>query len=281
MLQYLPRYKKPLALPIVLHAMENLNITPKQLQILLLLYRFRFLDRIQIQQFLNHKNHRRIIAWLNDLTDKNIIGKQYSRKFKENKPATYHLATKSRKILLEQPNTSEKLLKRVYRDKTRSKRLINHCLLVANIYFYLEKQIQTNKNTLHFFTKTDLSNHYYLPYNRPDAYIAIKSENQTKRYFLEIIDEGTPRFMLRSKIAQYVEYLDEGTWQDKTGHPDPALLLVCPNETIKSFLYKHIAQVLEEEVEDEINFYLTTKETIEDSQLKSNIWEKVKESDDY
>jgi len=99
--------------------MENLKITPKQLQIILLLYRFRFLDRIQIQQFLNHKNHRRIIAWLNDLTDKKIIGRIYYRKLKDNKPAIYHLATKSRKILLDHPNTNEKLLKRVYRDKTR------------------------------------------------------------------------------------------------------------------------------------------------------------------
>ncbi len=262
--------------------MDNLKVTPKQLQILLLLYRFRFLDRTQIQQFLNHKNHRRIIAWLNDLTNKNIIGRKYSQKLKENtKPAIFHLATKSRGILLNHPDTSEKLLKRVYREKVRSKRLIDHCLLVANIYFYLEKQTQVTKNKLHFFTKTDLSNHYYLPYNRPDAYIAVESEDEKKRYFLEIIDEGTPRFMLRSKIAQYVEYFEEKTWNNKTGYPNPTLLFVCPDENIKTFLHKHIAQVLEEEVEDEIDFYLTTREIIKDSQLQSNVWEKVEEKDDY
>ena len=115
--------------------------TPKQLNILLLLYRFRFLNRIQIQKLLNHKDPRRINTWLKDLTDRNIIGRKYSTKLLDNtKPAIYHLATKSRSILLTQPNISEKLLKRVYREKVRSEKLINHCLLVADIYFLLNKQ---------------------------------------------------------------------------------------------------------------------------------------------
>ncbi len=100
--------------------MENLKITPKQFQILLLLYRFRFLDRTHIQRLLNHKDRKRINAWLKDLTNKNIISRKYSQKLKENtKPAIYCLATKSRKLLLNHPDINEKILKRVYRDKTR------------------------------------------------------------------------------------------------------------------------------------------------------------------
>ena len=152
------------------HAMENQKVTPKQFEILLLLYRYRFLDRTHIQRLLNHKEPRRIKSWLKNLTERNIAGRIYSRKLKENtKPAIYYLATKSRKILLGHPDTSEKVLKRVYREKMRSKKLVDHCLLVANIYFYLNKQTQKTKNKLHFFTKTDLANHYYLPYKKPDA----------------------------------------------------------------------------------------------------------------
>ena len=83
--------------------------------------------------------------------------------------------------------------------------------------------------------------------------------------------------MLRSKIAQYAEYFDEKIWQKKTNHPNPALLFVCPSEIIKTFLHKHIAQVLEEEVEENIDFYLTTKETLKNSRPENNIWEKVEE----
>jgi hypothetical protein len=255
--------------------MEEPTITPKQLEILILLYRYRFLNRIQIQKFLNHKDPKRINTWLKDLTNKNIIGRKYSNRLKENtKPTIYHLATKSRKILLSQPNINEKLLKRVYRDKVRSIKLIEHCILVAKIYFYLQKQ---TKDQLHFFTKVDLSNHYYLPYNRPDAYIAIESEEETKRYFLKIIDDGTPRFMIRKKIAQYLEYFEEKTWQENTGYKNPSILIICPNEITKLFLNKYIAKIIDDEAEEEINFYLTTKEIIEYDQLTSNIWDKVEE----
>ena len=255
--------------------------TPKQLNILLLLYRFRFLNRIQIQKLLNHKDPRRINTWLKDLTDRNIIGRKYSTKLLDNtKPAIYHLATKSRAILLTQPKISEKLLKRVYREKVRSDKLINHCLLVADIYFLLDKQTQTNKSKLHFFTKSDLFSHYYLPYKRPDAYIAIESREETKRYFLEIIGESTPRFMIRGKINQYVEYFAANTWQDRTNHPNPIMLFVCPDETFAIFLHKHLLQVLEEEVELEIDFYLTTKDKIENPQLESELWQMVEEGED-
>jgi len=250
--------------------------TPKQLNILLLLYRFRFLNRIQIQKLLNHKDPRRINTWLKDLTTRNIIGRKYSTKLLANtKPAIYHLATKSRAILLTQPDTNEKLLKRVYRDKTRSDKLINHCLLVADIYFLLNNQSQTNKTKLHFYTKTDLVSHYYLPYKRPDAYIAIESRRQTKRYFLEIIDEGTPRFMIRSKINQYIEYFQANTWQDRTDHPNPTMLFVCPDELTKIFLNKYILQMQEEEPEIELEFFLTTQDQINNNQ--TNLWERVED----
>ena len=248
--------------------------TPKQLNILLLLYRFRFLNRIQIQKLLNHKDPRRINTWLRDLTDRNIIGRKYSTKLLDNtKPAIYHLATKSRAILLIQPNISEKLLKRAYREKVRSDKLINHCLLVADIYFLLDKQTQTNKAKLYFYTKTDLVSHYYLPYKRPDAYIALEAKRQTKRYFLEIIDEGTPRFMIRSKINQYVEYFQANTWQDRTNHPNPMMLFVCPDELIKIFLNKYILQMQEEEPKLDLEFYLTTKDQISNNQ--DDLWDKV------
>lgn len=251
------------------------QITPKQLNILLLIYRFRFLDRTHIQQLLNHKSPRRINSWLKDLTNKNIIGRHYSKKLKENtKPAVYYLSTKSRKILLNQPATNEKILKRVYRDKKSSKRLINHCLLVVDIYLLLIKETKKQNSTLHFFTKTDLANHYYLPYNRPDAYIALENKDQTKRYFLEIIDKKTPRFMIRSLINKYLQYSADENWQKNTGHTFPSLLIVCPDQDIKEFLLKYIPQALEEEA-IQINVFVSLKDTIKQEAQGPETWTAV------
>ena len=140
----------------------------------------------------------------------------------------------------------------------------------------LKEQSFKNKQELHFFTKTDLAEHYYLPYNRPDAYISLKDKKQSKRYFLEIIDEGTPRFMLRKKISQYIEYFDEGTWENRTLHDNPSLLFICPNQNIYNFLNKHIPQVLEEETSD-LQFFLSLKSEIQESGLTANTWHLISE----
>jgi hypothetical protein len=240
------------------------KVTPKQLEILLLLYRFRFLNRYHIQQLLHHKDPKTINLWLRDLTNKKMIGRHYSTKLKENtKPAIYFLIAKSRQIITSEPDVDEKLLKkRIYRENSRSQRFITHSLTLAD--FYLKLLNNTNVTDLHFYTKTDLSSYYYLPYNRPDAYIASGEEGNIKRYFLDIIDEGTPRFILRKRIEQFIEYYDSNRWQEKTGNQFPSILLLCPNEDMKTFLQKYIYQKLEEEIQAEISFFLTTPE--------SNLW---------
>ena len=45
-------------------------IAAKQQEIPKLIYKFRFLNRIQIQTLLNHKDKRRINSWLKDLSEK-------------------------------------------------------------------------------------------------------------------------------------------------------------------------------------------------------------------
>lgn len=253
------------------------TITPKQLEILILIYRFRFLNRTQIQTLLNHKDAKRINTWLKDLTEKNTLGRIYSTKLKENtKPAIYYLATKSRKILLEQHNTNKKILNRAYREKNASQKLISHCIFLADIYLLLKNEDTKNNQELSFYTKTDLADHKYLPYNRPDGYISLKNKNHTKRYFLELIDEGTPRFMLRKKISQYIEYFEEGTWKNRTLHDNPSLLFICPNQIIKDFLNKHIAQVLEEETSD-LQFFLSLKSAIQAEGITPSTWQLVTE----
>lgn len=253
------------------------TVTQKQLEVLILIYRFRFLNRTQIQTLLNHKDPKRINAWLKDLIGKNILGRIYSTKLKENtKPAIYYLATKSKKLLLEQEGINERILNRAYRDKNASQKLIGHCIFLAHVYLLLKINSLKNSQELHFYTKTDLTNHYYLPYNRPDAYISLKDKELTKRYFLEIIDEGTPRFMLRKKISHYIEYFDEGTWKNRTLHNNPSLLFICPNQNIKDFLYKHIAQVLEEETSD-LQFFLSLKSQIQAEGNTPPTWQLVTE----
>lgn len=54
------------------------HISPKQKEILKLIYKFRFLDRIQIQILMKHKDYKRINVWLKDLAKK-VTSIEYMR----------------------------------------------------------------------------------------------------------------------------------------------------------------------------------------------------------
>lgn len=241
--------------------MQKLTITPKQLEILKLIYRYRFLNRIQIQSFLNHKDPKTINTWLKDLTNKKIIGRHYLNIIKENnKPAIYYLSNKSKAILLDEPEINPSSLKRVYREHLRSQKLMDHSVLLADFYFHLTEISKDQK--LHFLTKVDLSSRDYLPKPLPDAYIAMQQDLEIKRYFLEIVDDSTPRFILRAKTQMYIEYCASDIWTTNTEHPFPKILLLCPNSIIKDFLHKHITRALEQEPDIDIEFYLSLNSPI-------------------
>lgn len=261
------------------HPMAHVHITPKQLEILLLIYRFRFLNRHQLQHFLNHKDPKRLNTWLKHLTTHNIIGRHYSTKLKENtKPAIYYLTTGAKQILSTQPTVQESQLKRVYREKLRSLRLQEHCLFLADFYLLLEKYATTQQAILHYFSATDLVTHHYLPKRQPDAYIALTDDTTTRRYFVLSIDAGTPRFMLRSLITHYLEYLSTSTWEKQTGHPNPSILIICPDETLQTFLHQFGVQALEEEL-SEAQLFTGLKDDILSRGLQPDTWHQIGSDD--
>lgn len=272
----LPKLGHKRAHSIQLNTMKTtrLPITPKQLQILLLLYRYRFLNRIQIQQCLHHKNDTRITAWLRDLNQKEYIGRIYSYKIGENiKPAIYYLATKSRSVLKEQEGSTQIGLDHIYRDSARSLTFQSHCLFIGDLYFYFEDMTNMLKLELHFSVKTDLTVYEYFLKPLPDVYIALTApRKKTKRYFLDVFDEGIPRFALRARIKQYIEYAESGDWEENTNHSFPHILLICPDELTKKFLLRHIPKALEEE-DMELVFSVSTRAQIsEHKSVFSEMW---------
>jgi len=76
------------------------KITTKQGAILELLYRYRFLNRIQIQALMRHKNYKTINEWLKDLREKQYVTWIYSDHFLERtKPAIYYLNSNGNRYL--------------------------------------------------------------------------------------------------------------------------------------------------------------------------------------
>lgn len=242
--------------------MDNPKLTAKQLDIINLLHRFRFLTSSQIQKLLNNKTTRLTNYYLKTLNTQNYIGKHYTRTLGEgNQPAVYYLTTGSIKALEVNPDIQKAKLKYIYREKIRSKQFISHALFIDDYYLYLVNESVKTCHQLHFFSKTDLQAHPYIIHPLPDAYFArVDTAGETKRYFVEVIDEGAPRFTLRKRIDQYNDYVENGPFESATGHPFPTILFICPNTGVKIYLNKYLNRIYEESSLDAVNIYLATQE---------------------
>ncbi len=250
--------------------MKTLQITDKQLEILILLYRFRFLNRHHIQKMLHHKKHSLINSWLKDLTDKHIIGRIYSEKLKDNTvPAIYHLDTKAISILKEQDSIDPTVLKKAYRDKTRSEKLREHCLFIADIYLKFQQSTDQNNSKLEFYTRSQLTPLEYILKPAPDAYIGIVGKENTHRYFLEVMDVHVPRFAIKYRIKQYFDHCEEEAWQKRTGKPFPRIMIVCSSEKKLEFINSFIKNAFE----TNLMYYLTTTAAIRNTNDITQVWQ--------
>src|ERR1035437_6375942 len=98
------------------------NITKKQQDIIKLIYSYRYLDRIQIQLAMNHKDKRRIIAWLKDMREKHYVEWIYSTNFVEKtKPAIYYLDINGIRYLKSLDLYPIEELRKRYKDASRSR----------------------------------------------------------------------------------------------------------------------------------------------------------------
>src|ERR1035437_1535408 len=114
--------------------MKLLPITTKQQAILKLLYRYRFLNRIQVQALMGHKNNRRIAQWLKDLRDKQYVewiydGNNFALK---TKPAIYYLSLNGIRFLRAADEYPPEELRKRYRESSRQPDFIARCLLIAD-----------------------------------------------------------------------------------------------------------------------------------------------------
>ncbi|MGD8373396.1 MAG: replication-relaxation family protein [Candidatus Woesebacteria bacterium] len=144
------------------------KLTRKQGEILELLYRFRFLNRIQIQALLLHKDPKTINLWLRDLRSKGYVEWIYSTHFAEKtKPAVYYLGlngvrylrtlTREEEVTGDDPETDEggdpkptpayppEELRKRYKEPTRSQTYIDRCILIADCVLALDQASFDNR----------------------------------------------------------------------------------------------------------------------------------------
>jgi hypothetical protein len=272
------------------------ELTTKQGEILKLIYNYRFLNRIQIQTLMNHKDYKRINVWLKDLREKQYVEWIYSTHFAEKtKPAVYYLGINGIRILKTTGDYSVEELRKRYRESSRSQTYIDRCILLADCcitleskrtktkrYYYETEARYLENSYYHFIADSELI-HPHLIFSK-DKYNGSSDEATTlDSYLLEVFDATLPRYRIKKRLTDYVKYFDEedSEWKDETnGDKLPIILLVCPRTSDLIYAKRRtrglIAEEWEHDDEDRPHIrFATTDKLKERGVMAEEIWEKA------
>jgi len=282
-------------------------ITKKQKEIIDLVFKFRFINRHQIQKLFNHKDARRINTWLKDLVSKQYLGRIYSTKLLENtKPAIYFLgnnsiifirSNKGEEYQVENEQLDFKHMKKFYEDKNASLTFINHSIAICEFYTQLKEVERNSKKDISEYdvqTKTEMWIYKQLRHDPDEDFIEIKQSIpdlyiekvknpydktlQTQTFFLELFDSHVPRYAIVYKIKQFIKLIEEGSWKqyaDMDGKC-PTFLLIFPNFRKINLVINKIREQLERSYESEnITFLTTTHQKAVIEGITNNIWTKI------
>ncbi len=260
-------------------------ITTKQQDILKLLYKYRFLNRIQIQTFMGHKNNRRIAEWLKDLIDKQYVewiydGDNFAEK---TKPAIYYLGLNGIRFLRTTDEYPPEELRKRYRESSRKPDFIARSILIADCCLNLESKT-VSRTHYSFVTASDYmdpdSDHAFLAELQPQLCFVKETPKSKTVYLLEIFDQTTPRYMVKKRLNDYVAYLEDGDWENETGDDKPPVILIgCP--TIAELAYakrrtrKLLSDIWDDETPEDIQLRFAAVAKVMSEGVTGIIWEEV------
>ena len=275
----------------------GLKLTRKQKEILELIYKYRFLNRIQIQAFLKHKDYKTINLWLKDLRAKHYLEWIYSTNFTEKtKPAIYYLGINGIRYFKNSDSYPTDELRKRYREPSRSQTYIDRCLLLVdccltlsttrddyNWYFFETEADYQKDSYYHFLMDNESGIHPHLCFSK-DIYEGGASEPTIEHsYLLEIFDATLPRYRIKKRLSNYVNYLDqeEDDWEESSEDDNlPIILMVCPRTTDLIYAKRRtrglLAEVWEHDDEDRPHIRFTTAEKLRQfGILADEIWEEA------
>lgn len=208
------------------------SLNPKQLQILYLLYKFRFgTTDLFVKSYGSKISRQYIDVRLRILCEQEYIGRKYDSTYKlQGRPASYCLLPKGVKLLKQQPDRfNPAVLRNVARDKREdvSDQFIRHSLSIFSIYNQCRRLYGDD---LLFITKSNLYGRDTFPQPLPDAYLSLK-DDKTKHLFLESFEETIPLFVIKKRIRYYADYAEDNDLPPTRSFP--GILFICDTAKLK------------------------------------------------
>lgn len=263
--------------------MTQLNLTNKQQEILTLIPRFRFLDRTHIQTFLKHKDKKRINSWLKNLTEKEYIQRIYDNHIvgKNRRAAIFSLNNNGVRFVKALGIYDRSFIHKLYWDKDRSDAFIERCLFIATICCELEKK---ESNMLHYeyATESDFCDptnpfHFLKVSKLPiDLYFKKRKGRLTKHFLLTLFEQTLPRYRLRKRIRDYLEFYYSNDWKNLTNTKFPTLLFVFQTKERMIYAKRYIKTLFDDDSPDDLSINLAVASDVQtEGGVTGEIWEEV------
>ncbi|HUS26251.1 MAG TPA: hypothetical protein VMY99_02800 [Nevskiaceae bacterium] len=117
------------------------------------------------------------------------------------------------------------------------------------------------------------SEYSFLNKIKPHLFFSKQQGDETINYLLENFEPTLPRYQLRKRIKDYVDYI--ATW-DEDNEETPIVLFICSNIADLLYVKRRVKKLLDEEWSDEVLcIRVTTSDKVRASGVASLIWEEV------
>lgn len=255
------------------------KLNDEQLEVLELLYKFRFGSNNLIAEYFGKKDRSFVFKRLKILLEQGFIGKRFDSSYRiQGKPAAYYLLPEGARKLQEHrdPEDDPVNIKSIYKDKTVSEAFIYHSLNIFATYNQLEVHYSDD---LSFFTKSDLTGYEHYPKPLPDAFLSLEAGGSTEHFFVEIQEDSQPFFTAVRKVKKYIDYEDSGEWAI-TETDFPAILFVCESASLQKRLQKQITKMLSKTLSDDLVFATSTTEELRGLKDNATVWQLASDPDE-
>lgn len=234
------------------------KLNQNQIDVLLLLYKFRFTTSNLLTQKLKLQHRNSINSRLKILEDQEYIGRRYDKSYKMmNKPASYFMLPKGFAVLRGMDDISSNALKNMYKDAQATDGFVERSLAVFGIYSQLEAIFGERFD---MFSKSELTGMEDMPEVPPDGLIKLKTSDspraKERSFFVYYAEERQPLFAISNIITEQLEYGDSEDWQELFGKP-PAIIIICDSPALERRLHRQVGRVEDEAAKGQ-KFYTTT-----------------------
>ncbi len=233
-----------------IEAKHRRKLNEEQVQVLELLYKFRFGTNDLFAQYFGKKDRSFVFKRLKILQDQGLIGKRFEPSCRlQGKPAAYYLLPDGARRLPEYRDTDDTdviNVKGIYKDKSVSEQFATRCLDIFALYNQLR---QPYDNELVFLTKSDLAAYDYFPKQLPDTYLRFEMEEGDKEFFLLIHYSHQQFFAAIRRLQYYIKYAESGDW-DEAETEFPAIVMVFESSSDQKRFHKKVSRIMREASDD-------------------------------